>query len=54
MELLWYALSRTTPRPVFGQDIPMWFAALLLFGLLCAGALFSSALAGWCVGLYRK
>ena len=41
-ELVWYALSHGVTRPVLSQDVPLWFAALLLFGLLCAGGLLGS------------
>ena len=46
-ELMWYALSHGVTRPVPVQDVPLWFAALLLFGLLCAGLLIGSGVTEW-------
>ncbi len=43
-ELMWYALSHGVTRPVPGQDVPLWFAGPLLFGLLCASVLIGSGL----------
>ena len=45
-ELMWYALSHGVTRPVPAQDVPVWFATLLLFGLLCASVLIGSGLLG--------
>jgi hypothetical protein len=42
-ELMWYALSQGLTRSVPVQDVPVWFAALLLLGLLCAGVLIGSS-----------
>jgi hypothetical protein len=52
-ELIWYALSHGVTKPVPGQDVPLWFAALLLFGLLCAGLLIGAGMIEWCSGLHR-
>ncbi len=46
-ELMWYALSHGVTRPVPSQDVPLWFAALLVFGLLWAGALIGSGVTEW-------
>ncbi len=43
-ELLWYSLSHGIARSVPPQDVPVWFALLLVFGLLCGGALIVSGL----------
>jgi hypothetical protein len=53
-ELLWYGLSHGLTRPVPGQDVPLWFAALLIVGLLCAGALIGSGMFQWSRSLHRK
>lgn len=53
-ELLWYALSHGVTRPVPGQDVPLWFAGLLILGLLCAGALIGSGLIQLVRNLYKK
>ena len=53
-EFLWLALSHGLTRPVSGQDVPLWFAALLILGLLGAGALIGSGLIQWSRGLYQK
>ena len=53
-ELMWYALSHGVSRPVPGQDVPLWFAALLLFGLLCGGMLIVSGMTQWYRGFHRK
>jgi hypothetical protein len=53
-EFLWYALSKGVTRPVAGEEVPLWFAALLVFGLLCAVALITSGLAGWYTALHRR
>ena len=53
-EFLWYALSHEVTRPVPGQDVPLWFAALLVFGLLGAGVLISSGLTQWYRALHRR
>jgi hypothetical protein len=53
-ELLWHALSHGLTRPVPGQDVPLWFAALLTLGLLCAGALIGSGMVQWSRGLHKK
>ena len=53
-EFLWYALSHGVTRPVLGQDVPMWFAGLLVCGLLGAGALIASGLTQWYSVLHRK
>ena len=53
-ELVWYALSHGVTRPVPTQDVPLWFAALLLFGLLCAGLLIGAGMIGWCGRLYSR
>ena len=45
-ELMWYALSHGVTRPVPGEDVPLWFAALLLFGLLCGVMLIGSGVLG--------
>ena len=50
--LMWYVLSHGVTRPVPVQDVPLWFAGLLLFGLLCAGLLISAGVAEW-YGSYR-
>ena len=47
-ELMWYAFSHGVTRPVPIQDVPLWFAALLLFGLLCAGLLIGAGMIEWC------
>jgi hypothetical protein len=46
-ELMWYALSHGVTRPVPSQDVPLWFAALLVFGLLWASALIGSGVTQW-------
>ncbi len=51
-ELMWYVLSHGVTRPVSVQDVPLWFAGLLLFGLLCADLLIGSGVAEW-YGSYR-
>ena len=53
-ELLWYALSHGRTRPVSGQDVPLWFAALLVLGLLCAGALIGSGMIQWVRSVHEK
>jgi hypothetical protein len=53
-EFLLYALSHGVTRPVLSQDVPLWFAALLLFGLLCGGVLIGSGLTQWYRNLRRK
>ena len=53
-ELLWHALSHGLTRPVPGQDVPLWFAALLIVGLLCAAALIVLGMMQWSRGQYRK
>ncbi len=53
-EFLWYALSHGVTRPVLGQDVPLWFAALLLFGLLCAGVLIGAGMIQWYRSLHKK
>jgi hypothetical protein len=53
-ELLWYALSHGITRPVTGQDVPLWFVALLIVGLLWAGALLGSGMIQWSRSLHRK
>jgi hypothetical protein len=53
-ELIWYAFSHGVTRPVPIQDVPLWFAALLLFGLLCAGLLIGAGLIEWCGRLHRR
>ena len=53
-ELLWHALSHGLTRPVPGQDVPLWFAALLVVGLLCAGALIGSGIVQWSRSLHKK
>jgi hypothetical protein len=46
-ELIWYTLSHGVTRPVAGQDIPLWFAVLLVLGFLCAVALIGSGIGQW-------
>jgi hypothetical protein len=53
-ELLWYALSHGLTRPVPGQDVPLWFAALLILGLLWAGALIGSGMMEWSRSFHKK
>ena len=53
-ELMWYALSHGVTRPVPSQDVPLWFAALLLVGLLCAGALIAAGMIEWCGSHWRE
>jgi hypothetical protein len=53
-EILWYALSHGVTRPVPNQDVPLWFAALLLCGLLCAGVLLGSGMTQWYRSLHGK
>jgi hypothetical protein len=53
-ELLWYALSHGVTRPVPGQDVPLWFAALLVVGLLGAGALIGSGMIQWSRSLHKR
>jgi len=53
-ELLWYALSQRLTRPVPGQDVPLWLAALLILGLLWAGALIGSGMIQWSRSLHKK
>jgi hypothetical protein len=53
-ELLWHALSHGLTRPVPGQDVPLWFAALLIFGLLCAAALIGSGVIQWSRALHEQ
>jgi hypothetical protein len=53
-ELMWYALSHGVTRPVPSQDVPLWFAALLLFGLLCGGLLIGAGMIEWCGSLHRR
>jgi hypothetical protein len=53
-ELLWYALSHGLTRPVPGQDVPLWLAALLILGLLWAGALIGSGMIQWSRSLHKK
>jgi hypothetical protein len=53
-ELLWHSLSSGLTRPVPGQDVPLWFAALLIVGLLCAGGLIGSGMIQWFRGLHAK
>jgi hypothetical protein len=52
-ELIWYGLSHGVTRPVSSQDVPLWFAALLLFGLLCAGLLIGAGMIEWFGSLHR-
>jgi hypothetical protein len=53
-ELLWHALSHGLTRPVPGQDVPLWFAALLIVGLLGAGALIGLGMVQWAHGVHKK
>jgi hypothetical protein len=53
-ELLWYALSHGVTRPVPGQDVPLWFAALLVVGLLGAGALIGVGTVQWTRGVHER
>lgn len=53
-EFLWYALSHRLTRPVPDQDVPLWFAVLLVLGLLCAGALIGSGLIQWFRSVHKK
>jgi len=53
-ELLLYALSHGRTRPVSGQDLPLWFAALLVLGLLCAGVLIGSGMIQWVRSVHEK
>jgi hypothetical protein len=53
-ELLWHALSHGLTRPVPGQDVPLWFAALLALGLLCAGALIGLGMIQWSRSFHEK
>jgi hypothetical protein len=53
-ELLLLAFGQQVPKPILGHEIPLWFAALLLFGLLCALTLIGSALFQWSRHLYRR
>jgi hypothetical protein len=53
-ELLLLVLGQRVPKPLLGQDFPLWFAALLLFGLLCAFTLIASAVFQWSRHLYRR
>ena len=53
-ELLWHALSHGLTRPVPGQDVPLWFAALLIVGLLCAAALIGSGMIQWSRSQHEK
>jgi hypothetical protein len=53
-EFLWYALSHGITRPVQGEDVPLWFAALLILGLLWAGALIGSGMIEWTRSLHKK
>jgi len=53
-EFLWYALSHGPTRPVPGQDVPLWFVALLILGLLWAGALIGSGVIQWSRNLHKK
>ena len=53
-ELMWYALSHGVTRPVPIQDVPSWFAALLLVGLLGAGLLICAGMIEWCGSLHRR
>jgi hypothetical protein len=53
-ELIWYAISHGVTRPVPIQDIPLWFAAVLLFGLLCAGLLIGAGMMEWFGTLHRR
>jgi len=46
-ELMWCALSHEVTRPVPSQDVPLWFAALLLSGLLGASVLIGSGVIQW-------
>jgi len=46
-ELVWYALSSEVVRPVTVQVVPLWFAALLVFGLMCGGVLLASGVTQW-------
>ena len=47
-ELMWYALSHGTTRPVSNHDMPLWFAALLVFGFVWASVLIGSGMTEWC------
>lgn len=53
-ELMWYALSHGITRPVPVQDVPLWFAALLVFGLLCAGLLIALGIIEGCRNPHRR
>lgn len=53
-ELLWHALSQGLTRPVPGQDVPLWFAALLVVGLLGAGVLIGSGVFQWAHNVHQK
>lgn len=53
-EFLWYALSHTVTRPVPNQDVPLWFAAFLLFGLLSAAVLIGSGVIEWYRRLHKR
>ena len=54
LEFVWYTLAHGVARPVPSQDVPLWFAALLLFGLLCAGALIGSGMIEWYRSLHKR
>lgn len=45
-ELMWHALSQGVTRPVPEQDVPVWFAAVLLVGLLWAVTLIGAGVLG--------
>ena len=53
-ELLWYTLSHGVTGPVPGHDVPLWFAALLVVGLLCAGARIGSGVIQWSRSVHTK
>ena len=53
-EFLLLVLGQRVSQPILGHEIPLWFAALLFFGLLCAAALIGSAVFQWSRHLYRR
>jgi hypothetical protein len=53
-ELMWFAISHGVTRPVPIQDVPPWFAALLLFALLCAGVLIGAGVIESCGRLHGR
>jgi hypothetical protein len=52
-QLLWEALAHGLTRPVAMQDVPAWFAALLLLGFAGGGALITMGVIQGCRGTRR-